>query len=708
MRVVFFVFLGLMNLQGFSQSKFIIKGTITSESNKSIEVGDILLYQDNQIVTFTSIVDGTFSFESVKQGNYLLKVISIGFEVYEKNIQLNKSVELEIQLKESSEVLDEIQIQTTKKVLENRSGNILANVEGTILSKETNPAELLSRLPNVQVSPSGEELSILGRGTPLIYIGRQRISMEELLSLSVDDIKTIEIVNNPSAKYEAEGRVVLLITKRRNRQEGMEMTITERASDKTFFNNNLNTNLSLKKGKLEYRFSAAYNQFKVWEKNTATYEVTDQNVFSDYTVEAVTTRPQFVFGGGIYYAINDADYLSFNTRWRTQDEPFTINTDTFLDDNGLEQNIETRSQNEGFRQFSSSNINYFRSLGEKQHLFLGAQYTNYTRDVENMIQNSFDSTTPDEVDIVQDFNVESVVVKADYEATNTKNTKLEVGVNFASNASKSLLRINTDRSNYRYTEGIYGVYSQVSGGKNKFNYSFGLRLENTQVEGGFLEDSELLIDRKNTYFFPRANVNYKLSEKKSLNLSFVRSISRPNYRTAVTTTAFINPALEFQGNINLRPRISNEISLNYQVKNKSINFRYYHSTDPVNFRFFYDEARDITIMSPTNFDRETGWAIELQAPFSYKFWTSTNTISYNYNTVNDERVETGQITPYIYLYSNQQFKIDQQNSFNLNGWFWSNRNDGVFQGREVFALNASYNTTLLKVIESHVECERYF
>ncbi len=699
MRAILVLLLFFSSISVFSQSKFSIEGTLNSPSKEVITVGDVLLYQNDQIVTFTSVVDGTFRLEPQVSGKYLLKIICIGYEVYQKEINLSKNLRLEIDLKDSSEVLDEVQIKSTKKVLESRSGNILANVEGTILSKETNPADLLSRLPNIQVSPTGEQVSVLGRGTPLIYMGRQRISMEELLSLSVDDIKSIEIVNNPSAKYEAEGRVVLLITKRKTQQEGMQMTITERASSKTFFNNNLNTNLSLKGKKLEYRFNAAYNQFKVWEKNTAIYEVTDQNVFSDYTVEAVTNRPQFVFGGGIYYAINDEDYLSFNTRFRSQVEPFTIDTNTFLDDNGVIQDIVSTSDNEGFRQFWSSNVNYFKSLGEKRNLFLGAQYTDYTRDVKNNIQNSFNNSMTDQVNIQQDFNVESVVLKADYEATNQKNTKFEVGANFANNVSKSLLLLNTDQSNYRYQEGILGVYSQLSGGKKKFNYSLGIRLENTQVEGGFLEADELLIDRENTYFFPRASFDYKFSDKKSLNLSFVRSITRPNYRTAVTTTAFINPALEFQGNINLRPRITNEVSLNYQYNNTSVSFRHFRSQDPVNFRFFYDEMRDITIMSPSNFDREGGWAVELLLPLSYKFWSSSNTVSFNYNTIDDDRISVGDIQPYIYLYTNQRFKIDNQNSLGLNGWFLANRKDGLFNRREAFTLNATYSTKLFKTLD---------
>ncbi len=697
-HIVLVIFI-LFSSHVFSQNTFSITGNIVTNTKEKISVGDVLLYQNKEIVKYTSVVNGKFSFESIKVGTYRLKVLSVGYKSYERTIELQKNIALEINLQESSETLEEVSIKATKKVLENKNGNITANVEGTILESETSTTELLSKLPNIQVSPNGEQISILGKGSPLLYIGRQRISVEELQTLQVDDIKSIQIINNPSVKYEAEGRAVLLITKRRNSKEGTELRLTERASSKTFFNNYLGTNLTLKKGSLEYKFNASYNQLKVWEKNTAIYEVIDQNVFSDYVVEAVTTRPQYVFGGGLYYAVNDTDYISFNTRYRTQTEPFTIDTNTFLDVNGVAEDIVTTSDNTGKRILSTSNINYFKSFAKKRNLFLGAQYTNYTRNVNNNIQNAFETVPTELRTISQDFNVQSYVLKGDYDVTYENGTQLEFGINHARNDSKSLLKIDSNRSNYQYKEAIDGVYSQFSGGNKKFSYSFGLRVENTKVEGGFTESNQLLIDRENTYLFPRGSMDYKMSEETSFNVNFVRSITRPNYSTAVTTTAFINPALEFQGNINLKPRITNEISSNIQLKDKAVTLRYFQSRDPVNFRFFYDEARDITIMSPTNFDNETGWALDFSLPFKYKFWTSTNTVSLNYTLVNDLRIAEREATPYVYLYTNQRFKLNNKSYFNLNGWLLTNRKDGLFNRREVFTLNIAFATKLFSKLD---------
>lgn len=694
--ILIFFFCG----QAHSQNTFSIQGKVRTDSSSEVVVADVLLYQNDTIIKFASLSEGNFSFESIQQGEYLLKILSVGFETYEQKVNLVKSLDLDVVLKESSEKLDEIQIKATKKILENKGGNITANVEGTVLSKETNPIELLGKLPNIQVSPNGESISILGRGTPLIYIGGQRISAEELLSLSVDDIKSIEIINNPSVKYEAEGRAVLLITRKRSSQYGTRLTMTERAYQRTFFNNSLGTNLTVKRNKLEYKFNATYNELNVWEKNTATYEVTDRNILSDYAVEAVTDRLQFILGGGVFYSINDTDYISANTIYRTQEEPFTIDTNTLFNTNGNQQTINTDSENEGIRRFSSSNVNYFNSISKTQNLFLGAQYTNYTRNADNSIQNTFNNVpASNRVEISQDFNIQSLVLKGDYDVTTKKDSKWEMGFNYAGNLSKSVQDINGDRNNYEYRESIAGIYTQFSGKKKKMDYNFGVRLENTKVEGGFVESSSLLVDRNNTFLFPRANVNFAFSEKRSLNLSYVRSISRPNYSTAIVNTAFINPELEFRGNINLKPTLTSEVSASYQFKNKSITLRYFRNTDPVTFRFFYDESNDISVMSPTNFDVEKGIDLTLYLPFKHKFWTSTNSLNFTSIRLEDSRASTGKTQPYIYYYSNQQFKLSDKSSINLNGWAITNFKNGIFHRRGTFTINTTFTTKLFEKLD---------
>ena len=709
MKPIIFTLLLFLSFSFFSQNKFSIQGNITSKSKENIAVGDVLLYENNKIIAYTSLSEGQFSLAPVIANTYLLKIICVGYEDYEKEILLKENLKLEIILNEKAENLDGISIKATKKVLENKGGNIVANVEGTILAKEMSTIELLSKLPNLQISADGEQVSIIGKGNPLIYVGRQRISLEELQTLQVDDIKTIEIINNPSVKYEAEGRAVLLIIKRRNSKEGTQLNLTEKISSKTFLNNYLGSNISVKKNKLEWKLNAAYNQLKIWEKNKATYEVTNKNIFSDYEVEAITTRPQYIFGGGLYYSINDTDYISFNSIFRTQNEPFTIDTNTFLEDNGNQQNINTLSNNEGERIFSSSNINYFKTFNAKQNLFLGVQYTNYTRDVDNSIRNTFENaTTSDLVTISQDFNVESFVLKGDYSISFEKGNKLEIGFNTARNVSKSLLQINQENSNYKYIEAINALYSQFSGGKENYHYAFGFRLEDTNIEGGFRDSNTLLVDRKNIYIFPRANINFKFSDERSLNFSFASSINRPNYSTAVTTTAFINPGLEFQGNINLKPTTINEISSSFQVKDKSISLEYFKSKNPVNYRFFFDETRDISIMSPANFNEEIGVNLKVSYPFKYKFWTSSNTATFSYSLINDESILKREASPYLYFYTNQQFKINNLSSFNLNGWLLSNRKDGIFNRQEVFTINAVFTTKLFSKLDVTVSANDIF
>jgi hypothetical protein len=104
-------------------------------------------------------------------------------------------------------------------------------------------------------------------------------------------------------------------------------------------------------------------------------------------------------------------------------------------------------------------------------------------------------------------------------------------------------------------------------------------------------------------------------------------------------------------------------------------------------------------MSPTNFDEEVGFALEFSLPFKYKFWTSNNTVSLNYASVNDSRIVKSKSTPYLYLYTNQRVQINNSSSFNVNGWALTNRKDGIFNRKSVFTLNAAYTTKLFSKLD---------
>jgi len=115
---------------------------------------------------------------------------------------------------EEPKVLEEVKVVKEVKAFTNKNGNIKVDVSNSIFNSIPNAVDLLAKLPKIQISSDKESITVIGKGTPIIYIDNQMVSMNDLNALPVDDIKTIEIVNNPSSKYEASGRVVILITRK--------------------------------------------------------------------------------------------------------------------------------------------------------------------------------------------------------------------------------------------------------------------------------------------------------------------------------------------------------------------------------------------------------------------------------------------------------------------------------------------------------------
>ena len=116
--------------------------------------------------------------------------------------------------------LNEVIVSRDKKMFTNKNGNIKVDVGNSILNSVPNTIDLLSKLPNITISADRESIAVIGKGSPLIYIDNQKVGMNDLNTLSVDDIKTIEIINNPSAKYDANGNAgIINIIYKKNKQE---------------------------------------------------------------------------------------------------------------------------------------------------------------------------------------------------------------------------------------------------------------------------------------------------------------------------------------------------------------------------------------------------------------------------------------------------------------------------------------------------------
>jgi len=608
--------------------------------------------------------------------------------------------------------LNEVVVAQNKKPFTNTNGNIKVDVVNSIYNSVPNTVDLLSKLPTVQVSSDKESISVVGRGTPLIYIDNQKVGMNDLNALAVADIKTIEIIQNPSSKYEAEGRSVILITRRFTKKDGFRTEISEVASFKKKYSNYLGFNTCFKKNKIEWKANFNYNQLQPWENHSIDYQIPDEEIASKYDVTAYSKKRQFVFGGSLFYKINEDDYFSFSVNSKLQKDIFPINTITDNKNKDVINHVVTYSDNENKKNFINSFINYSKKIKAiNTQVFTGLQYSNFDQKSWSNVENNYNNTQFEWAQLRdQKFKVNVFSGKVDMEKKFKNEMKFEIGGLYASADSKSDSDIfyyestESEVSHYDFREQNLAGYSQLSGKIKKVDFSVGFRVENTNVNGKFKTDLSPLINKNYTNFFPKAQFSVTIDSTKNISVNYAKSISRPNYSSLSQGTTYINPYFLYARNINLDPTIVNEISSTFQYHDKSVKLTYYQNTDPVYNSFFYDKELNIMTFKDVNFGRESAFVLDFELPFTYKFWTTTNSLVFVSEKIEDASAIFLSSKPYTYYYSNNEFKLPKGYTAVLSFRGVTKQNKGVFERNARTIVDMAFSKAFFK----NWNCSLYF
>ncbi|SHM92093.1 outer membrane beta-barrel family protein [Flavobacterium chilense] len=603
-----------------------------------------------------------------------------------------------------SHSLNEVVVAQNKKTFTNTNGNIKVDVANSVYSSIPNTVDLLAKLPTVQVSADKESISVVGRGNPLIYIDNQKVGINDLNALAVADIKTIEIIQNPSSKYEAEGRSVILITKKFSKKDSFRTEISEVASFKKNYNNYIGFNSSFKKNKLEWNANFNHNALNPWERHSIDYQIENANIASQYDVMANTKRKQYVFGGGLFYKINEDDYFSFNVNSRLRSETFPIYTATYNKNQDAENTVLTWSDNKSKKNFVNSFLNYSKNIKAiNTQLFAGFQYSNLQRTLETLVKNKYNET---EFDLAQNrnqkFNVDVFSGRIDLEKKFKNEIKLEYGGLYSTAKSKSDTDIFDFEENkstaldYDFKEENLGAYTQFSGKIKKINFSAGLRVENTNVNGKYRTDSSALVGKNYTNVFPKMQLSMAIDSTKNISLNYSKSISRPDYSSLSNVAIYINPYFIYVSNINLGPTFIDEISSTFQYNNKSVKVSYYQNKNPVYNSFFFDKEQNIMTFKDINFDKESGVTLDLEMPFTYKFWTITNSLVFVSERIKDASAVFLSSKPYLYYYFNNEFKLPKGYTMVVVLRGVTKQNKGVFERNARGIVDMAVSKTFFK------------
>lgn len=640
--------------------KAVLKGGVISVDGEIVPFATAtLIYDATQVGGAIANEKGEFQLHHPLKvgGNYILKVSSMGYEAALINfipLESNRSAKDfgKIKLKQTSKILKEINVSSNQKLIEIDGGNIVFNVVKSVTAQGTNALELLGRAPGVTVG-TDNNISLNGKaGAAILIDGKQtylsgREIAELLKSMSASEIKAIEIIASPSAKFDASGTAgVINVKTLKSNVQGFSAAFTTGLNYGIYLRNNQDLSLDYRNNSVNIfgnyshfigYYSYLYGADRIQEGkfyNSFTDDVDKRNKMgsrlgADFAVNKKNTvgiliNGNFIFGGGItdtrtHIGIAETNHL---------DQTLTATNDYY--------------QQKTQRYNVNLNYKYEDTLGTM--INFDADYGDFTKRAGNLQTNKYTATTGTVLsdNLYRSLNAIDIglrAIKADY-TTKIWKGKLETGLKFSSvsadNDSK-FLEIkpdgefrDPDRSNrFVYREEIANAYVNYQKSFGNWQFQGGMRVENTGSKGKLDEISIVAgnmkeTERKYTNWFPFLSASVKPSVNHNISLSYSRRIDRPAYQNLNPFIYLLDELSYWQGNPFLAPQLSHRLLLQYVYKSSTILGISYTHTD--NFSVEVTDVVDDTkiVMVPRNLGVQQHLALTLTQTLSpTKWWNLT-------------------------------------------------------------------------------------
>ncbi|SDS35953.1 TonB-dependent receptor [Gramella sp. MAR_2010_147] len=577
----------------FSQNS--LSGNIQNQDKTPVAFANVILLNaaDSTSVYKGTISedDGSFLIENVKDSTYILKVSFVGYTELLQEVSVKGPTKLKpITLEESSDNLDEVVVNARRPKISRKVDRLVFDVENSSLSTG-NTFDILKRTPGVIVSQG----NLLVKNRPAtVYINDRKVylSSQELQQLlegfSAGNVKTVEVITNPPAKYDAEGGVILNITTSKNISIGYKGSINASNTIAVVPKYNIGTNQYYKNDWLNFYASYNYNQRDLYKNDESYIEFYAPN--SEVESRWITDfkKNTYMYSHSLNtildFTLGEASTLSLSANIQiTPDSDSDINglTNIYDNTNALDSLFTTDTRLHS----NTDNIllagTYNTSLGENGSLSAIGNYINYDNSqFQHIMTNYFEENGS----FIRDnsFTTEAKQNSEIYTgqidiSTPLGSTDFETGVKYSGLNTESGQDYYNTNDGLRsfdpalsdglvYDENIYAAYVSLSKDWEKWAMQLGLRGEYTDVQG----DSRTF-GTVNTqeYFelFPTFYVSYSPEEDHSFGLDYSRRISRPRFQSLNSYRYFINENNFQEGNPNLMPSISNKITFNYNYKN---------------------------------------------------------------------------------------------------------------------------------------------
>jgi len=696
----------VMSFQNISNAQRItsIKGNVVNAKNEVL-LGNALVISplDSTLIKGTSFFEGKFELNDLNESNVLLKLTSLEFADTFIAIDYDGSPNIDlgnIVVEEASNQLEEVVVVSNRPLFETKSdGTLQVNVENTVLATSNSVQEILSKSPNVLVEEEG--ISIFGKGVAIIYLNGQRIFSEQLTNIQASEIKNIEIISNPSAKYDAEGQAVINIITKTSSLEGIKGMLSQNISISDFSPTNTNTNFSLdyRRQRISVRgnYGMRLGAYRFLLNTTRNRSEEGDFFNSDITTDWEREQKYFAnYGIGVQYNFTDDSYLSIGYKGLSHALGGTVSSNNDIEFNEALEQFQSVVNKDDLTTQNALVLNYFQSLDTLgSSIYLGGQYSLYKTKIDDVIdEESFSEgeTVNRTLKNLVDREIPILSTQLDYTKVFSEQSQVEAGIKFGSvnNTSDSDFLVSSNNSNFEmddnlsrdfeYNEQIYAAYFNYK--KNiseKVNYSFGLRSEQTEYN---LITDNLNESIENSYFnlFPNASIGIIMNENQSFFASYVSSILRPRYQYLNPSIIYQDSFSSIQGNPNLVPEKIHAFEVGATLRKFTLKLGYNFTVDPIIAAAFQGDDPKSYVLKRLNSDKKHEVFANIILPINTNWWTSMNTLTFSYTKLIDSQLSFGfnKTRPKAYLYTNNKLTLYEGLKLQLIALYLSNRSDGIF------------------------------
>ena len=596
--------------------------------------------------------EGNFLIEKIPEGTIKIEITFIGYTTVTKEITLTGDTLHtnigDIYLEESASALDEVTVVAEVSTIQQKIDRKVINIGKDLTTTGPTASDIMNNIPSVSVDQQSGAISLRGNQNVQIMVDGKlsNIPPEQLLKqIPSSSIKQIELITNPSAKYNPEGMsgmINIILHKNTNIGFNGNMNVGLSYQIEPKFNSSIDMNY--RNGKLNFYGSYGNNISK--NANNGIIRQTEVNSFQ--TFDFLDNNKSHLYKLGLDYYINDHHTVSFFTNQNLFDGlTFGENELIFENSSNLNQFQTFESDNDNTS--SQYNFDYKFAIDDEGHsIELEIDQNIFDSDVQN--DNLFFgmANRPNFLEFT-DIERERTTINLDYVNPISESSKLELGLqamlfdNRIDYNSDARVRDQTGNfipttTRFDYTRDIYSAYATFGKKLEKWSYQFGLRAETVTVdafatETNLRDNSTLDIPFENDYIqlYPSAFVTYEASEKNSYQLSFSRRVDRPGVGQVNPIPQWNTPLVSQFGNQELRPQFTNSVEINYtrQMKKGSVTAGvfYRHIEDEINQAVFVDRS-DLSsgriILTNDNFNNTAAYGVEISSNYKPTKWWSLN------------------------------------------------------------------------------------